>query len=115
KGEKTNTGDAFGRKWRDASEGGWFSFTLDTKGATNLELNVTYWGGDGGNRNFDILIDGVKIASQKLNAEKPNDFIDKAYDIPAKLLNGKNQITDRFQALPESMAGGVFGCKLLSK
>lgn len=115
KGEKTNTGDAFGRKWRDASEGGWFSFTLDTKGETNLELNVTYWGGDGGNRNFDILIDGIKIASQKLNAEKPNDFIDKVYDIPAKLLEVKNQITVRFQALPESMAGGVFGCKLLSK
>lgn len=115
KGEKTNTGDAFGRKWRDASEGGWFSFTLDTKGETNLELNCTYWGGDSGNRNFDILIDGVKIASQKLNAEKPNDFIDKVYDIPKKLLEGKKQITVRFQALSESMAGGVFGCKLLRK
>ncbi|MDQ6904875.1 MAG: glycoside hydrolase family 127 protein [Bacteroidota bacterium] len=113
KGEKTNTGEAFGRKWRDASDGGWFSFTLDTKGDTNLEMICTYWGSDSGNRNFDILIDDVKIASQKLQSEKPNEFFDVTYAIPAKLLEGKKQVTIKFQALPGSMAGGVFGCRLL--
>ena len=112
-GEKTNTGEAFGRKWRDASDSGWFSFTLDTKGDTNLEMICTYWGSDNGNRNFDILIDNVKIASQKLESDKPNEFFDVTYSIPEKLLEDKKQITVKFQAQPGSMAGGVFGCKLL--
>ncbi|MDQ6844277.1 MAG: glycoside hydrolase family 127 protein, partial [Bacteroidota bacterium] len=113
KGEKTNTGEAFGRKWRDAGDGGWFSFTLDTKGNTNLQLVCSYWGSDNGNRNFDILVDDVKIASQKLESEKPNNFFDVYYDIPEKLLEGKQQVTIKFQALPGMMAGGLFGCRLL--
>ncbi|MEO8416809.1 MAG: beta-L-arabinofuranosidase domain-containing protein [Ginsengibacter sp.] len=115
KGEKTNTGEAFGRKWRDASGGGGFSFTLDTKGNNDLQLACTYWGSDNGNRNFEILIDNVKIATQKLASEKPNEFFDMMYDIPGNLLQNKKMITVRFQALPGSMAGGLFGCALLKK
>ncbi len=113
KGEKTNTGEAFGRKWRDANDGGWFSFTLDTKGNTNLQLVCSYWGSDGGNRNFEILVDDVKIASQKLQSEKPNNFFDVSYDIPQKLLEGKQPVTIKLQALPGMTAGGLFGCSLL--
>jgi len=115
KGEKTNTGEAFGRKWRDASDGGWFSFTLEAKGNKDLQLACTYWGSDRGNRNFDILINDVKIASQKLESEKLNEFFEMYYNIPKSLLQNKKVITVRFQALPESMAGGLFGCKLLKK
>ncbi|MDQ2719466.1 MAG: glycoside hydrolase family 127 protein [Bacteroidota bacterium] len=115
KGEKTNTGKAFGRRWRDANEGGWFSFTLNTKGYKNLQLVDTYWGSDNGNRNFDILIDDVKIASQKLQAEKPNEFFDVYYDIPESLLEGKQEITVRLQAMPGSTLGGLFDCRLLKK
>ncbi len=37
-GENTNTGEAFNRKWRDATNGGWFSFTLNTQGYSKLQL-----------------------------------------------------------------------------
>ena len=113
KGEKTNTGEAFGRKWRDAGDGGWFSFTLDTKSNNNLQLACTYWGSDNGNRDFDILVDDVKIASQKLESEKPNQFFDVYYTIPDSVLQHKQFMTVKFQALPGKMAGGLFGCKLL--
>ncbi len=115
KGEKTNTGEAFGRKWRDASDGGWFSFTLDTKGNSDLQLVCTYWGNDYGNREFEILVDDVKIASQKLESEKPNQFFDVYYGIPEKLLQDKKSITIKFQAMPGKMAGGLFDCKLLAE
>lgn len=112
-GEKTNTGEAFNRKWRDAADGGWFSFTLDTKSNTNLQLTCTYWGSDGGNRVFDILVDGVKITTQKLESEKPNTFFDAVYNIPSNLLAGKQIITVKFQAQPGKTAGGLFGCSLV--
>ncbi len=112
-GEKTNTGEAFNRKWRDAVDGGWFSFTLNTKSNTNLQLNCTYWGSDGGNRVFDILVDGVKITTQKLESEKPNTFFDAVYNIPSNLLAGKQIITVKFQAQPSKTAGGLFGCSLV--
>lgn len=115
KGKKTNTGEAFGRKWRDASVDGWFSFTLDTKHSKDLQLVCTYWGSDNGNRSFIILIDDVKIASQKLESEKPNQFFDVYYDIPDNLVEGKQQITVKFQAQPCKMASGLFGCSLLKK
>ncbi len=80
-----------------------------------MQLVNTYWGSDNGNRNFDILVDGIKIASQKLQSEKPNEFFDVYYDIPENLLDGKQEVTVKLQAMPQSTAGGLFDCRLLKK
>jgi hypothetical protein len=76
---------------------------------------VTYWGGDSGNRVFDILIDGQKVATQKLNSPKPGEFMDVTYTIPSDLTKGKEKVTVKFQAHPGSMAGGVFGCRIVKR
>ncbi len=112
-GSKTNTGEAFGRRYRDATDGGWFSFELDTKKAGSARLVCTYWGDDRGNRSFDILVNSVKIASQDLEQNAPGKFFDVAYEIPGALLKDKDKITVRFQAKPGKMAGGVYGCRLV--
>ncbi|MGC9330089.1 MAG: beta-L-arabinofuranosidase domain-containing protein, partial [Candidatus Hinthialibacter sp.] len=75
-GERTQTGDFMGRKWRHAHSGGWFSFDMKTGGNDPLELMCTYWGSDAGGRTFDILIDGVKIAEQTLQNHRPGKFFD---------------------------------------
>ena len=114
KGEKTNTGTMGEYKWRDASDGGYFSFTLKTDGGNvPQQLVCTYWGSDGGGRDFEILVDGKRIATQVLNASKPNQFIDAAYDIPSELLQGKKEITVTFQAHKGNTAGGLFGCRMV--
>ncbi len=58
-GENTDSGDFNERKWRHATDGGWFSWELKVLPDQAQELRVTYWGSDGGNRIFDILIDGT--------------------------------------------------------
>ncbi len=78
-----------------------------------LQLVCNYWGSDAGNRNFDILVDGVKVASQQLEREKPNEFFDATYNIPEELLKDKKTVTIKFQAKPGNTAGGLFGCSLL--
>lgn len=112
KSKNSSAGEAFGRKWRHADNGGWFSFEFKTT-EEPCELVCTYWGDDAGNRTFDILIDGTKIAEQTLDRNKPNEFFDVAYPVPQELRKGKERITVKFQAHPNNIAGGLFGCRLV--
>lgn len=111
-GKNTEAGEAFGRKWRHASDNGWFSFDMAITNAFPLQLMCTYWGGDKG-REFEIWIEGGKLATQKLSGEKPDQFMDVYYPVPAHLVKGKSKINIRFQALPGNTAGGLFGCRIL--
>lgn len=113
KGENTFTGDLQDAHWRDARDGGYFSFLMNTKGTTDAELVCSYFGSDGGNRKFNILVDGTSIATEKLEAKKPGEMFNQIYKIPAALLQGKQQITITFKADPGNTAGGVFGCRLV--
>ena len=76
-------------------------------------LVVTYWGSDGGNRVFDLLIDGVKLATQRLQNKQPNKFYDELYHLPADLTKGKEKVEVKFQAQPGAFAGGVFGARIM--
>jgi len=77
-----------------------------------LELWCTYWGGDVG-REFDILVDGVRIATQTLQNNCPGRLFEQKYAIPETLTKGKAKVRVKFQAHPGSTAGGVFGCRLM--
>jgi hypothetical protein len=112
-GEQTAAGDFGDRKWRHATDGGWFSWQLRVVPDHPQELWVTYWGSDGGNRIFDILVDGQKVATQRLENNKPDKFYEEVYRLPADLLQGKQAITVKFQAHPGAWAGGVFGARVM--
>ena len=74
------------------------------------QLRVTYWGSDSGGRDFDILVDGKTLATERLVGKKPEQFFDLTYPLPETLTRGRGQVTVRFQAHPGNIAGGVFGC-----
>ncbi|HEX5324076.1 MAG TPA: DUF6805 domain-containing protein, partial [Capsulimonadaceae bacterium] len=112
--QNSNTG-YFNRNWRDASQGGWFSFTMKVDPNSPLELQCAYWGSDAGNRDFDILIDGTPIATQVLENNHPGEFFEVSYDIPPALVAGKTSVTVELKAKPGAMAGGLFGCRMLRK
>ena len=114
KGEKTSSGSLGDAKWRDAGDGGFFSFDMKTAGDDVLQqLVCTYWGSDAGGREFEVLVDGKRIATQLLNGSKPNEFFDAVYDIPAELLRYKTKVTVTFQAHKGNTAGGLFGCRIV--
>jgi DUF1680 family protein len=112
-GKTSYSGSAFGGKWRDARGGGWFSYDMKVSPDDPVALVVEYWGGDSGNRVFDILIDGQKIAMQKLNNQKPGKFMEVTYVVPLDMTLGKEKVTIRFQAHEGSMAGGIFGLRVV--
>jgi len=112
-GERTEAGENAGRKWRHARDGGWLSFDLKVLPDRPVALVCSYWGSESGPRNFDILGDGKKIAAQSLHNDKPGEFLDVTYAIPAELTRGKNKITIRFQAQPANFAGGFYGVRII--
>jgi DUF1680 family protein len=107
-GQKTSSGVFSGRRWRHATDGGWFSYDVKVLPDKPMALLVTYWGSDGGNRVFDILVDGTELATQRLQNNRPGEFYDELYPIPDLLTMGKNKVTVRFHAHPNAWAGGVF-------
>ena len=109
RGEETETGTHEGRRWR---HGRMIEYTLDPRGAADVALEVTYWGGDDG-RAFDILVNGQRIASEQLRAEQPGSFITRTYDVPPQLVRGSDggKLTVRFVAT-QHLAGGVYDIRL---
>jgi DUF1680 family protein len=113
KGEKTSTGSLGENKWRDAKDGGWFSFDMKVADAAVAQnLVCMYWGSDAG-REFNILVDGKRIAAESLNNKKPNQFIYEEYRIPGNLIQNKKFVTVTLQAHKGSTAGGLFGCRIV--
>ncbi len=113
KGQNTAHGDLGERKWRHATDGGWFSWQMKVQPDEPQELSITYWGSDAGNRVFDILIDGRRIATETLQNNKPNKFYEETYPLTPDLVKGKRNIEVKFQAKEGAWAGGVFGARIL--
>ena len=109
-GEKAGT-DA--KSWRHAVDGGWFSWELKVLPGWPQELCVKYWGSDSGGREFDILVDGEKLASQKPENNRPGEFYEQTCRLPDQATQGKEKVTVRFQAHAGKTACGVFGCAIL--
>jgi len=105
---KSSSGVFSGRRWRHATDGGWFSYDVKVLPDKPMGLLVTYWGSDGGNRVFDIFVDGTKLATQRLQNNRPGQFYNEVYPVPELLTMGKNKVTVKFQAHPGAWAGGVF-------
>ena len=73
------------------------SFDMKVLPDAPVSLVCSYWGSETGPRTFDILADGIKIATQSLQNDKPGEFFDVTYAIPASVTRGKSKITIRFQ------------------
>ncbi len=110
-GEKTSSGDFGDHFYRDAAEGGWFSWDLKTLPDEAQNLVLTYWGEDRG-RQFDVMIDGQKLATERLTASHPGAYFDQVYPLPVALTKGKQKVTLRVQG-SNSWVGGVFGVRVM--
>ena len=114
--ENSTTGNHLNEFWRDAKDGGYFSYKLATEGETDLSLMVRYWGSEWGSRKFDIYIDDQKLISEDNTGRwNQSGFIDIVYSIPDAMIKGKKSVQVKFQALPQSTAGAVYYVRLLRK
>ena len=113
-GDKMELGDAGGRSWRTALDGGWFSYKLAPGRGEPQVLSVTYWGSDSGARAFDVVVNGQVVATERLDNNRPGQYYDQAYPIPKDLIARGEAITVKFQAHPGNRAGGIFDVRVLT-
>lgn len=115
KSENSTKGNFEGEPWRNASNGGFFEYTMNTEGRTDLSLMIRYWGNETErNRSFDILVDGETIASERLFRKwNKQEFVDVVYALPETLLKDKKTVTVRFQSAASTTAGGIFHVRLV--
>lgn len=116
KGEQTNSGTGmYGTRhetaWRDARNGGWFSFRVACEGAKTL--HTAYYGRERGARTFDVLLDGQLLKTENLGDTGVDDLVIHEIPLPPALLNGKKSVTITFKAHPGNCAGGLFDLRLL--
>jgi len=110
-GEKTDSGLRNGQRWR---RGEWFQYSLNPHGERNVDLEVTYWGGEA-NRTFDILANGERLATESFDNPKPGQLFEKRYFIPAKILSGatNGRVTIKFSAPQGSSVASVYDVRLM--
>lgn len=108
-----NTNDVF---FRDARDGHYFSYLMQTGGKTDLSLRLKYWGvGDWKNPEFDIFVDDALVTTVNLVGKyRTSQFKFEEYPIPAELLKGKKQIRVKFVAKPHKQVGEIYEVRLIS-
>ena len=112
KGEGTRAGVNNGHHWRDAT--GWFEYQLRNPNKNAAALRIRYFIGDV-NRHFSITLNGEKLAAVSLPVGNPSD---EFYTIDYPLTEAMKQsemLTLRFTANPDSVAGGIYGIRLINE
>lgn len=110
--ERSYVDDAMGRKGRESRRDNYFSFEMKVNSLMGCNLLLTYIGDDK-DRKFDILVEGVKIATEDWKGGKTGKFYDVEYKIPEELVKGKEKITVRIEANHGKTAGRVFGVRII--
>jgi DUF1680 family protein len=113
--DRSNSGTANDNTYREASDGGYFSYNMATNHRTGLSLLVRYWGAEWGNRKFDIYIDEEKLVTED-NTGKWNqsEFKEISYAIPDAMLNGKEHIRVKFQSSKGTSTCTVYYVRLIA-
>ena len=108
-----NTNDVF---FRDARDGHYFSYLMQTGGKTDLSLRLKYWGvGEWRSHEFDIFVDDVLVTSvNNTDKYRISKFVYETYPIPADALKGKKQVRVKFVAKPKKQIGEIYEVRLVT-
>lgn len=107
KGSNMRTGSDLG--WRDAPNG-WISYDLKVEPNKPIDFITRQWGGDGGNRRYDIYCDNVKFSYDEVDYFAPGEYYYMRHAIPYELTKGKQKVTIKMQsASANDIVGGLYG------
>lgn len=99
--------------WRDASNGGFFSYRMNPGGVEDVRLLVKYWGNEPASRIVDIYVDGELITSESLSGKwNVDEFVTESYKIPASL-SSADAVTVTFQSRENTSTGGIYDVRIV--
>jgi DUF1680 family protein len=107
-----NSNDVF---YRDARDGHYFSYLMQTGGNEQLSLRLKYWGvGEWKSHEFDIFVDDVLVTSVNNTGKyRISEFKYETYPIPEEALKGKKQVRVKFVAKPHRQIGEIYEVRLV--
>jgi uncharacterized protein len=93
----------------------WFSYEVPVQPQHAMGLIVTYYSDDrrGTPADFEILVDDTVVSRATIERSEPPRFHDVAYPIAPALVTGKERVTVRFRARPDSQIATVFGIRMV--
>lgn len=112
--DNSEKGSTEGVFYRDARDGSYFSYLMQTKGETDLSLQLTFWGQDEWRTSeFDIYIDDALLTSvNNSHRWRTTQFKTVDYPLPASMLEGKNEVRVKFVAHKGRQVGQIYGVRL---
>lgn len=105
RGENLLVGERLGKKIRETKKDGWMEFNLKVNPEGSNHLRASFYGNNG-SRVFDIFVENQLITTEVIHW-MGNTFIDKEYDIPQTLTNGKKSITIKFASKGDGLVAPV--------
>ncbi|HEU6456133.1 MAG TPA: DUF6805 domain-containing protein, partial [Roseateles sp.] len=101
-----------GGRWRHARQ--WFSYELNDPQGQARVLRLTFAKGDAGRR-FDLVVNDRRIAEIELaRPDTPDEIYTRDFALPPELVRAAGgRLNVKFVAKPGSIAGGLYGLRLL--
>lgn len=113
--DDSNKGNTEGIFFRDAKDGHYFSYLMQTKGETNLGLQLKFWGQDEWRTSeFDIYVNDKLLCSvNNSHRWRTTQFKTVDYAIPSEFVKGKKEIRVKFVAHKGKQVGQIYGVRLV--
>lgn len=113
--DDSNKGNIEGIFFRDAKDGHYFSYLMQTKGETNLSLQLKFWGQDEWRTSeFDIYVNDKLLCSvNNSHRWRTTQFKTVDYAIPSEFVKGKKEIRVKFVAHKGKQVGQIYGVRLV--
>ena len=111
----TERGNTEGVFFRDARDGHFFSYLMQTKGETNLSLQLKFWGQDEWRTSeFDIYVNDKLLCSvNNSHRWRTTQFKTVDYAIPSEFVKDKKEIRVKFVAQKGKQVGQIYGVRLV--
>lgn len=111
----TERGNTEGVFFRDAKDGHFFSYLMQTKGETNLSLQLKFWGQDEWRTSeFDIYVNDKLLCSvNNSHRWRTTQFKTVDYAIPSEFVKGKKEVRVKFVAHKGKQVGQIYGVRLV--
>lgn len=113
--DDSNKGNTEGIFFRDAKDVHYFSYLMQTKGETNLSLQLKFWGQDEWRTSeFDIYVNDKLLCSvNNSHRWRTTQFKTVDYAIPSEFVKGKKEIRVKFVAHKGKQVGQIYGVRLV--
>ena len=113
--DESNRGVKNNVPFRDARDGHYFSYLMQTGGEQELALCLKFWGQDDWRTSeFDVFIDdALALSVNNSHKWRTSQWKTEEYPLPATLLQGKQQVRIKFVAKPGKQVGEIYEVRIV--